>query len=235
MPPLLLRVVGLAFSRPAGPEGDGFALEVPALALGAGQAVGVTGPSGCGKSTLVDLLSLLRRPDRARRFDLVGRDICALWRAAGADGCAGVRAEHVGVILQTGGLVPCLSVWENVMLPQRLLGRDDAARSRALLEALELSALARRMPAQLSIGQRQRVAVARALAHRPALVLADEPTAALGVEHAPAALALLLRLTREAGAALLVVSHDIALLRAHGVPVLRCRSADGTTRLEAMA
>jgi subfamily B ATP-binding cassette protein MsbA len=88
---------------------------------------------------------------------------------------------------------------------------------------------------RLSGGQRQRVAIARALAHRPALVLADEPTASLGIEHAPAALDLLLSLARGSGAALVIVSHDVELLRAKGVPLRRCAVHGDTVRLEAGA
>ena len=182
---------------------------------------------------MIDLLALLRRPAQVDRFDFMGHDIARVWSAGGADACAAIRACHVGVILQTGGLIPSLPVWQNVTLPQQLLGRYDEAWGMELLRALDLAALGQRLPAQLSIGQRQRVAIARALAHRPALVLADEPTAALGVEHARAALDLLLTLTRESGAALLVVSHDVALMRGHNVPLLACISTDGVTRLEA--
>jgi putative ABC transport system ATP-binding protein len=118
-----------------------------------------------------------------------------------------------------------------VTLPQALLGERDEERCEALLRALDLAALKERLPAQLSIGQRQRVAIARALSHRPALVLADEPTAALGREHAHAAMSLLLALTRETGAALLVASHDTALLEAHEVPLIECACMGDTTRV----
>ena len=91
---------------------------------------------------------------------------------------------------------------------------------------------ARAEPAQLSIGQRQRVAIARALAHRPSLLLADEPTASLGLDHAPAALDLLLALARDSAAALLIVSHDLALLRAKGVPLRACTAHGDTVHLE---
>jgi putative ABC transport system ATP-binding protein len=164
-----------------------FALGVDALSLMPGQAVGIVGPSGCGKSTLIDLLALLRRPTQVARFALDGIDVAALWRHNAADACTALRAARIGVVLQTGGLLPSLSVRENVLLSQRLLGRIDLEWAGSLLAALDLAALGGRLPAQISIGQRQRVAIARALAHRPALVLADEPTAALGIDHAPAA------------------------------------------------
>jgi putative ABC transport system ATP-binding protein len=228
----LLSVSGVAFERPGTGGERGFRLEVETLGLSRAEALAVTGPSGCGKSTLIDLLALLRRPAAAERFEFAGRDIAQLWAAEGANACAAIRAHHIGVVLQTGGLIASLPVWENVTLPQELVGEVDENWCRELLRALDLLSLERRLPAQLSIGQRQRVAIARALSHRPDLVLADEPTAALGREHAHSALGLLLTLTREARAALLIASHDTALLNAHGVPLIQCVSAAGVTRLD---
>jgi putative ABC transport system ATP-binding protein len=228
----LLRVSDLSFRRAGADAESGFALEVPSLVLSPGEAVAVVGPSGCGKSTLIDVLALLRRPDAARCFEVLGEDIAALWANGGADACSAFRAERIGVVLQTGGLLPSLTVWENVTLSQQLLDRPDASWARSLLEALDLATLGQRFPSQLSIGQRQRVAVARALAHRPALVLADEPTAALGAEHAGPALDLLLTIGRAVGAALVIASHDRALLHAHGVPLLDCVCAGNLTRFE---
>lgn len=199
-----------------------FAVRVEALTLTRGQAIGIVGPSGCGKSTLLDLFALLRRPSAVEAFELAGEDIAALWRRNAVEACTGVRARHIGVVLQTGGLLPSLSVADNIRLSQQLLGAPDEAHARALLDALDLSGLGVRLPQQLSIGQRQRVAIARALAHRPALVLADEPTASLGIDHADAALDLLLALSREHGSALVIVSHDVDLLRAHGMPLWHC-------------
>lgn len=230
----VLQLEGLRYRRPPLADGQpGFEMSVETLRLAPGEMVGVCGPSGCGKSTLVDLLALLRRPSDAGRFALMGRDVSALWRAGAVDACSALRAAHIGVVLQTGGLIPSLSVLDNVMLTQQLLGTPDRARALALLEALDLGALQLRLPAQLSIGQRQRVAIARALAHHPALVLADEPTAALGLDHAPAAMDLLIELATRHGAALLIVSHDVDLLRAKRVPLRHCSVRDGAVHLEA--
>ena len=169
-----------------------------------------------------------------RRFRLAGQDIAALWERRDLDACTALRARHIGVVLQTGGLLPSLPVRENILLGQRLLGRVDVRVGPTSCSRRSASpALARRLPAQISIGQRQRVAIARALAHRPSLLLADEPTASLGVEHAPAALDLLLALARDSGAAVLIVSHDIDLLRAKRVPLRRCVAHADGVHLEA--
>ncbi|WP_086924016.1 ABC transporter ATP-binding protein [Variovorax sp. JS1663] len=229
----LLEVRDLRYERSRTDAGDAFVLEVDELELQAGEAIGIVGPSGCGKSTLVDLLALLRRPASVGRFRLLDEDLASLWKRNALDACTLLRAVHIGVVLQTGGLLPSLSARENILLPQRLQGRLDLDWLDTLLRMLDLKGLDRRLPAQLSIGQRQRVAVARALAHRPALVLADEPTASLGVEHAPAALDLLLRLAADSGAAVLVVSHDIPLLESRRVPMRRCAWQGGAVRLEA--
>jgi len=233
-----LQVEGLRYQRPgsAAPGAEPrFAFAVESLQLAAGQVLGVVGPSGCGKSTLIDLLALLRQPTQVQRFSLHGHDVAALWQRRDVDACTTLRAAHIGVVLQTGGLLPSLPVHENLLLAQRLLGELDQAWVETLLDALDLKPLAARLPAQLSIGQRQRVAIARALAHRPTLVLADEPTASLGVDHAPAALRLLLGLAHDSGAALLLVSHDIGLLQAHGVVLRHCRVRGDAVWLEPAA
>ncbi|MES2687306.1 MAG: ATP-binding cassette domain-containing protein [Pseudomonadota bacterium] len=228
-----LEVRDLVYHR-GGADGA-FGVEVKQFRLDPGEAVGVVGPSGCGKSTLIDLFSMLLRPSSAQEFRVAGQDVMKLWREGGSSACTRLRASAIGVVLQTGGLLSSLTVWDNVLLSQRLLGRVDAAWALQLLSALDLSGLEKRLPSQLSVGQRQRVAIARSLAHRPGLVFADEPTASIGVEHAPAALALLMRLTQEAGAALLVVSHDLALLREHGIGLARCSMHGSTMRLENQA
>lgn len=231
---VILQVEALGYQRDTKAVGErGFEMEVGSLALHGGEAIGIVGPSGCGKSTLIDLLALLRKPSRADRFELLGHDVAALWRREALQACNALRAAHVGVVLQTGGLLPGLPLLENVLLSQRLLGAVDLAWARHLLAALELTDLVARRPAQLSIGQRQRTAIARALAHRPALVLADEPTASLGVEHAPAALDLLLSLARDSEAALLVVSHDVDLLKSRDIPRRPFAVHDGVVSLGA--
>lgn len=201
----------------------GFRLTVPSLCLQAGQALVITGPSGCGKSTLLDLLGLVLRPASSRQFRVMGQDVTALWASGrhGQASLAALRAGAVGYILQTGGLLPYLSVAENIGLSPRLLGQPlDRDWFDHLVTQLGLQDHLAKAPRLLSIGQRQRVAMARALAHRPPLVLADEPTAALDPATADRALALLLGLSMDSGAALVLVSHDQGRIAGLRVPVL---------------
>lgn len=206
----------------------GFTLEVPRLSLPPGGVLAVTGPSGSGKSTLLDCLGLALRPAAANAFAIGGVDVAAAWRAGDSGRLAAVRAATIGYILQTGGLLPFLSVRRNIGLSPALLGRPaEPGHLARLIEALGLAPHLDKMPAALSIGERQRVAIARALAHRPALLLADEPTASLDPVNAEAVLALLLRLARDSGAALILVSHDWDRVAAMGVPRLIARIGSG--------
>ncbi len=218
----LLDVRGLVCRR--GAAESGFRLEVPALTLAAGEAVALTGPSGCGKSTLLDALGLVLRPAACAVFRLAdGRggadDVGALWRRDARDGLARLRAGRIGYVLQTGGLLPFLTVRANIALSTDLLGIGRAARPHVerLVEALGIGPLLERKPHSLSIGERQRVAIARALAHRPSLLLADEPTAALDPERAGTVMALLLDLVRELRTTAVVVSHDWELMSRFGL------------------
>ena len=231
MTPLLsLREVRKAYRGDAAP----FALEVPAFDLADGEVLALAGPSGSGKSTLLMMLALAAPADSAARFAFAGQDVQRLWRGERRDALAALRARRIGVVPQTGGLLPFLSVEGNIALTQRIAGREDAARVRTLAEELGIGAQLRKRPAALSVGQRQRVAIARALAHRPMLVLADEPTASVHPELADAVLALLKRECAAAGAALLVATHDPDRAARAGYPVLICQThapgADGIAR-----
>jgi ABC-type lipoprotein export system ATPase subunit len=180
---------------------DGAAIEVRA-----GELVAVVGRSGSGKSTLLHLLGALDRPDAGtievacERVD--GRPERELTR---------LRRRHVGFVFQAYHLVAELTGEENVLLPTRLPGsaRGAPARGRALIERLGLNGAAARLPHELSGGEQQRLAVARALVHDPALVLADEPTGNLDPEAGAAVLALL-RGAADDGRAVVLVTHDEA-------------------------
>lgn len=233
----LVDVQALTFRRRAGgrhdaAHGDAFTLQVPRFRLASREALVIGGPSGSGKSTFLDLLALLRAPTTLAGFRLAGHDAGALWRTSARAARTRLRAGTIGYVLQTGGLLPYLDVEENLRLPQRLLGSGDRAWIAHLLEVLGLGALRRRLPAALSIGERQRVAVARAVAHRPLLVLADEPTASLDPQHGARVLVLLVSLCREAGAGLIVVSHDATIAERHRLEPVWCRRVGDRSVIE---
>lgn len=212
-----------------------FRAGIERLELWPGEALGITGPSGCGKSTLLELLALLIRPTTAETFVLraFGRryDLATLWEDDPRR-LAAVRRAYMGFVHQGGGLYPFLTVQENIALPLRLNGAGfpsgAAQRVDELLELLRLGHVACGLPETLSYGERQRAAVARALAHRPRLVLADEPTSALDPDAARNTMDLLLGGARHSEAALLVVSHDHALLAAARIPTLAMRMTPET-------
>ncbi|BDP41834.1 ABC transporter ATP-binding protein [Deinococcus aetherius] len=173
------------------------------LGVGAGEVVAVTGPSGSGKSTLLHLLGGLDTP-RDGEVWWAGERVDTL----GTQARAGRRAGRVGLVFQHHYLLEDLSVLHNVLVPALLTGQDGAARARTLLARVGLAGRERDLPGVLSGGERQRVAVARALASRPAVVLADEPTGSLDRANAEVVAGLLLDLAREDGAGVLLVTHD---------------------------
>jgi len=176
---------------------DGVDLEVEA-----GEVVAVLGRSGSGKSTLLHLLGGLDRPD-AGRIVLTGRDITA----QGPRALAKTRLRHVGFVFQAFHLIEELSGEENVLLPARLPGalRGGEQRARRLIGELGLAEIAGRRPHELSGGEQQRLAIARALVNDPELVLADEPTGNLDQDNGATVLALLRNLTRRA---VVIVTHE---------------------------
>jgi ABC-type lipoprotein export system ATPase subunit len=184
-------------------------VELDAVFAG-GRLTAVTGPSGSGKTTLLHLLAGMDLPTGGE-VEVVGELVSALDR----DGRARFRAEHVALVSQEGGLVPFLTAAENVELGLSLRGVEpEEARARATeaLAGVGLAGAAGRRVSDLSSGQRERVAVARALAGRPTLLLADEPTARLDQANALAVARLLLGLARETGAAVVCATHDPILI-----------------------
>lgn len=191
-------------------------LEIPRFSVAAGERIFLHGPSGSGKSTLLGLLGGVALPEQGR-IELLGTDTTRLsGRARDA-----FRADHIGFIFQQFNLLPWLSAFDNVLLPctfsvrrrqQAVNARDETAR---LLTHLDLApALWEKPAAELSVGQQQRVAAARALIGKPAILIADEPTSALDAPRQQIFVDLLLQEAEEVGAALLFVSHD-ARLAAH--------------------
>ncbi len=205
-PLVSLERVGKAYGSGAAAQA---VLEDLSLKIAGGQLVVVHGPSGCGKTTLLNLIGGLDRVDSGR-IRSCGTD---LTHASRPDLTA-YRAHAVGFIFQFYNLLPTLTALENVEAGVRVAGveREEArARSSALLERVGLGELAGRFPAQLSGGQQQRVAIARGLAKRPRLLLADEPTGNLDEQTSADVLALMRELNRETGVTFVIVSHNPAI------------------------
>ena len=196
--------------------GVAFELRVPSLTIGQGKFVGIVGPSGCGKSTLVDLLALISKPTRVERFCFhvsEGYDIADYWTRDDEAALAALRRQNLGYVLQTGGLFPFLSVQSNLELPFLINDEPiDSARIRDLAERLHIEGILDKKPQYLSGGQRQRVALLRAIVRRNALILADEPTAAVDRERAVLIVEELGQLAKSAGATVLMITHDKGLL-----------------------
>lgn len=215
----MLRLRDIGKSRP------GYRLQVPRLDLRPGQRLALVGPSGSGKSTLLDLLALVLSPDPGGTLEFTrdGRstDIAGLWRHGRQDQLADLRSRLMGYVLQTGGLLGFLDVRSNIGLSRALLGLPEDATVQRLAERLEIADQLDKLPAALSVGQRQRVSIARALAHGPALVLADEPTASLDPLNAERVMQLLVEQAQEQGACILIATHDEALARRVGLGLLR--------------
>lgn len=205
---------------------------LPQLTLRPGQVIAVTGESGCGKSTVLEAIGLLLRPASIGRFELYDEkqlDVARLLNNNQQAKLANIRARHLGFVLQNGGLLPFLSVQDNIRLPCQLLGiAPDKAMQNRVIDALKLGPLLSKYPAQLSFGERQRTAFARAIMHRPGLVLADEPTAALDPYNAQQLFSLFIDLVAQEGMMALVVCHDWPLVQRFNLPCLVARLNSGT-------
>jgi len=181
-------------------------LDQLALDVAAGELVAIVGESGAGKSTLLNLIAGLELPD-AGRVAINGKVMSDL----SEDERAKLRRRSIGFVFQAFHILPHLTLARNVMLPLVLLGTaaaERAERTRVVLAAVGLADRGDSMPAELSGGELQRVALARALVHRPALVLADEPTGNLDTATADAALKLIVATVRANGAAAIVATHS---------------------------
>jgi putative ABC transport system ATP-binding protein len=202
-------VVGEKLSKIFG-QGDGqvVALKDADVAVEAGEIVALMGPSGSGKTTLLRALSLIDPPTTG--YVAIGNDVVFEGARVLTDDRQ-LRRKRMGIIFQAYNLIPFLTSVENIALVLTLNGisrREAMARANELLNRLELGHRAETYPATLSGGEQQRVAVARAVINDPAVILADEPTAALDTERGKAVMDLLRQLGRVQGAAVIVVTHD---------------------------
>ncbi|MEA3264032.1 MAG: ABC transporter ATP-binding protein [Pseudomonadota bacterium] len=177
------------------------------LTVPQGQTLALLGPSGSGKSSLMAVLSGLERASGGT-LDVAGANFAAL----DEDALAAARRGRIGIVLQAFHLLPTMTALENVMTPMELAGMDDARpRAEAELTAVGLGHRLHHYPSQLSGGEQQRVAIARALAPRPALVFADEPTGNLDAATGSSIIDLLFSRRAEAGATLVIITHDASL------------------------
>ncbi|MDA8817862.1 ABC transporter ATP-binding protein [Planktomarina sp.] len=199
---MLLSVKNLHKSY-AGPDGDLPVLRGIEMHLARGETLALTGESGSGKSTLLHLIGGLDQPD-CGVVAVDGVDIGAMDDA----GRAGLRRDKVGVVFQQFNLIPSLTVASNIGFQARLSGRLDHTLIKELADRMGLSAQLGKYPEQLSGGQQQRVAIARTLAAKPALILADEPTGNLDEETADKVMELMVNLLIENDAGLLLVTHS---------------------------
>ncbi|EHA13592.1 ABC transporter ATP-binding protein [Halomonas sp. HAL1] len=195
------------------PQGPLKVLDDVSLRLAPGQSLALMGESGSGKSTLLHLAAGLDLPDQGS-ITLAGQNVSTLAEPDRAK----LRREKLGLVFQQFHLVPSLTVIDNLRLQARLANRDDTDWTAYLIARLGLEGLEKRYPEQLSGGQQQRLAIGRALAPRPPLLLADEPTGNLDETTAGKVLELLLSLVRETQCALLVVTHSLQV----AAPLDRC-------------
>ncbi len=203
-----LRITDLVFRWPRQAQ---ICLDIARFELAAGERVFLHGASGSGKSTLLGLLGGVALPQQGR-IELLGTDITRL----GSRDRDRFRADHIGFLFQQFNLLPWLPALDNVLLPctfsarrRERAGADPRAEAERMLRHLDLDSASWRKPAgELSVGQQQRVAAARALIGRPEILIADEPTSALDAERQQAFIDLLLQESAAVGAALVFVSHD---------------------------
>ncbi len=189
------------------------------LHIGSGEAIGLVGPSGSGKSTLLMVMAGLERADTGT-VAVAGENLSAL----DEDALARFRGRHVGIVFQSFHLIPTMTALENVAVPLELAGvRDAHARARSELAAVGLGERLSHYPAELSGGEQQRVAVARALAPNPKIVVADEPTGNLDEDTGKQIIELLFDGHSQRGTTLVLVTHDAALA-ARCARVVRLRS-----------
>ncbi len=172
------------------------------LRVGRGEYLAVMGPSGCGKSTLLHVLGLICTPDQGR-LEMAGRCVPASDAARTA-----LRRRHLGIVFQRLNLLPVLSAADNIRISLRVRGASRNGQADRWLESMGVAHVRDRKPAEMSIGEQQRVAVARALAHQPSILLADEPTGSLDSGNSRALLDLLDDVHRRQGQTIVMITHS---------------------------
>ena len=215
----VLDIVDMEVAR--GRVGESYAVTLSACRLNAGDVAAIVGPSGCGKSTLLEAIGLILEPQSVARHHLGAADLTEDLQLTASEReirWARLRQHALGFVPQSGGLLPFLNVKQNIELPRKLIGlqgRDPLLEQ--VIGRLRLDPLLSQMPAQLSIGERQRVSFVRSIAHQPELLLADEPTAALDPILAKELFTLIVEIARELSIGALIVTHEWSLVADVGI------------------
>lgn len=194
-------------------HGTSFRLTVPSLQIGRGEKIALIGESGCGKSTLLDMLAFILQPSKIGSFrfrpEAAGNaiDLHGYWRKRRMNQLGDLRKQHIGYVMQTGGLLPYLTVRDNMNLPRSVLDLPNDGTLDYLARELGIDRHLYKLPAALSTGERQRVAIGRALVHKPSIVIADEPTASVDPLAAEKIMSLFIGLVEELSITVIVASH----------------------------
>ena len=210
-PPLIYYLRDVVKTREA--EGVAFRLRIPSLKIGMGEKIALIGESGCGKSTLLDMLAFILQPSDVGAFrfrperDEEPLDIQAYWKQGKLNQLGDLRKRYMGYVMQTGGLLPYLTVRDNMNLCRSVLGLRPDGTIEHLAEELGIISHLDKLPDALSTGERQRVAIGRAVAHRPSIVIADEPTASLDPYAAEKVMSLFISLAEEFSITVILASH----------------------------
>ena len=211
-------------------EGVAFRLRVPSLQIAMGEKIALRGESGCGKSTLLDMLAFLLKPSETGAFrfrpevDMEALDVDAYWKAGKLNRLGDLRKRHIGYVIQTGGLLPYLTVRDNMNLCRRVLGLKRDGTVEHLAAELGIASHLNKLPVSLSTGERQRVAIGRALAHKPTIVIADEPTASLDPYAAQKIMSHFIGLVEELHITVILASHAWRHIRKLGLRQLDHRT-----------
>ncbi len=229
---LIYHLRDLVMTRMA--EGVEFRLTVPSLQISLGEKIALIGHSGCGKSTLLDILAMILRPTGVGAFrfrpekEAPPLDVAKAWSQRDLNFMGDLRKHRIGYVMQTGGLLPYLTVRDNINLSRQLLGMPDDGSVEELAKNLGIERHLGKHPELLSTGERQRVAIGRALAHHPSIVIADEPTASLDPIAARRIMALFVELVEEMQITVIIASHDWGHIKQLGLRRLAHRTSQNS-------